>query len=196
MSAWGKKGVPGTALGMAFGDYGPFTPKIGSLSAAVAEISVNAKTGVIRVHNYWVAVDPGLVINPDSVRMQVESSVVWSLSCCLKERITMVKGVVQQSNFHEYQIMRMAEVPPIHVDDPRQRRAADHGRRARCSGLRAGGRERIFCPDRQTAAPHAVHAAASAGGAKGTGKSLVRQRRNSGSGSQFVFTYVKTELRP
>ena len=115
MSAWGKKGVPGTALGMAFGDYGPFTPKIGSLSAAVAEISVNAKTGAIRVHNYWVAVDPGLVINPDSVRMQVESSVVWSLSCCLKERITMVKGVVQQSNFHEYQILRMAEVPPIHV---------------------------------------------------------------------------------
>ena len=116
MSAWGKKGVAGTALGIAFGDYGPFTPKIGSLSAAVAEISVNEKSGVIRVHNYWVAVDPGLVINPQSVRMQVESAVVWGLSCCLKERVTMVKGVVQQSNFHEYQILRMAEVPGIHVE--------------------------------------------------------------------------------
>jgi len=115
MSAWGKKGAPGTALGLAFGDYGPFTPKIGSLSASVAEISLNERSGVIRVHNYWAAVDAGLTINPDAVTAQVESGVVWGLSGALKERVTMVKGVVQQSNFHEYQIMRMSEVPAIHV---------------------------------------------------------------------------------
>ena len=116
MSAWGKKGAPGTALGLAFGDYGPFTPKLGSMSASVAEISVNKGTGVIRVHNFWVVVDPGLAINPDAIKAQVESAVVWGLSCALKERVTMAKGAVQQSNFHEYQILRMSEVPAIHVE--------------------------------------------------------------------------------
>ncbi|HYN11009.1 MAG TPA: molybdopterin cofactor-binding domain-containing protein, partial [Burkholderiales bacterium] len=112
----GKKRPAGTALGVAFGDYGPFTPKIGSLSASVAEISVNERNGVIRVHNYWVAADAGLAINPEAIKAQIESAVVWGLSGALKERVTMVNGVVQQSNFHEYQILRMAEVPEIHVE--------------------------------------------------------------------------------
>ena len=116
MSAWGKKGAPGTALGLAFGDYGPFTPKLGSMSASVAEISVNKGTGAIRVHNFWVVVDAGLAINPDAIKAQVESAVVWGLSCALKERVTMAKGVVQQSNFHDYQTLRMSEVPAIHVE--------------------------------------------------------------------------------
>jgi isoquinoline 1-oxidoreductase beta subunit len=115
MSGWGNKRA-GTALGVAFGDYGPFTPKIGSLSASVAEISLDERTGVIRVHNYWVAADAGLAINPEAIKAQVESAVVWGLSGALKERITMLNGVVQQSNFHEYQILRMAEVPAIHVE--------------------------------------------------------------------------------
>jgi isoquinoline 1-oxidoreductase subunit beta len=115
MSGWGRKRA-GTALGVAFGDYGPFTPKIGSLSASVAEISVNERTGVIRVHNYWVAADAGLAINPEAFKAQVESAVVWGLSGALKERVTMVNGVVQQSNFHQYQILRMSEVPAIHAE--------------------------------------------------------------------------------
>ena len=69
-----------------------------------------AKNGAIRVHNYWAAADAGLAVNPAAFSAQVESAVVWGLSCCLKERVTMAKGQVQQSNFHEYQIMRMAEV--------------------------------------------------------------------------------------
>jgi len=116
MSGWGKKRSAGTALGVAFGDYGPFTPKIGSLSASVAEISLNERTGVIRVHNYWVAADAGLAINPEAIKAQIESAVVWGLSGALKERVTMVNGVVQQSNFHEYPILRMAEVPVIQVE--------------------------------------------------------------------------------
>ena len=116
MSAWGKKGAPGTALGLAFGDYGVFTPKVGSMIAAVAEISLNERTGVIRVLNYWAAADAGLAVNPAAFKAQVESAVVWGLSCCLKERVTMVKGVVQQSNYHEYPILRVSETPAIHVD--------------------------------------------------------------------------------
>jgi isoquinoline 1-oxidoreductase subunit beta len=115
MSGWGKKRSGNTALGLAFAEYGAFAPKFGSLIASVAEVSV-AKNGVIRVHNYWAAADAGLAINPAAFSAQVESAIVWGLSCCLKERVTMANGVVQQSNFHEYQIMRMAEVPQIQVE--------------------------------------------------------------------------------
>ena len=74
------------------------------------------KTGRIRVHNYWAAADAGLAINPTAFAAQVESAIVWGLSCALKERVTMVNGVVQQSNFHQYEMLRMAEVPEIKVE--------------------------------------------------------------------------------
>ncbi|MFM9971896.1 MAG: molybdopterin cofactor-binding domain-containing protein, partial [Burkholderiales bacterium] len=114
MSKWGSK-REGTALGMAFGEYGP-NIKIASMIAAVAEVSVDRKTGVIRVHNYWAAVDVGLALNPDGVAAQIEGATVWGLSSCLKERVTMVKGVVQQTNFNDYEILRMAETPNIQVE--------------------------------------------------------------------------------
>jgi isoquinoline 1-oxidoreductase subunit beta len=116
MSGWGGKRASGTALGLAFAEYGLFAPKLGSLSAAVAEISVSEKTGVIRVHNYWVAADAGLVVNPVGFAAQIEGAVVHGLSAALKEVVTVKKGVVQQSNFHEYPILRMAEVPAIKVE--------------------------------------------------------------------------------
>ncbi len=116
MSGWGKPRPSGTALGLAFAEYGIFAPKIGSLVAAVAEISVDRQTGRIRVHNYWVAADAGLAVNPGAFAAQVESAVVWGLSAALKERVTMVNGVVQQSNFKDYEILRMAEVPNIQVE--------------------------------------------------------------------------------
>jgi isoquinoline 1-oxidoreductase beta subunit len=46
----------------------------------------------------------------------MESAIVWGLSCALKERVTMVNGVVQQSNFHQYELLRMAGVPEIKVE--------------------------------------------------------------------------------
>jgi isoquinoline 1-oxidoreductase beta subunit len=116
MSGWGRKRPSGTALGLAFAEYGLFAPKLGSLTAAVAEISVDRKSGVIRVHNYWVAADAGLVINPAGFTAQIEGAVVHGLSAALKEVVTVKNGAVQQSNFHEYSILRMAEVPAIHVE--------------------------------------------------------------------------------
>lgn len=116
MSGWGRKRSGGTALGIAFAEYGAFAPKFGSLIASVAEVSVDRRTGRIRVHNYWAAADATLAVNPGAFAAQVESAIVWGLSSALKERVTMVNGVVQQSNFHEYEVMRMAEVPAIHVE--------------------------------------------------------------------------------
>ncbi|OGA04129.1 MAG: hypothetical protein A3H35_09885 [Betaproteobacteria bacterium RIFCSPLOWO2_02_FULL_62_17] len=114
MSKWGTK-REGTALGMSFTEYGP-NIKIASMIASVAEVSVDRKTGKIRVHNYWSAVDVGLAINPDGIAAQIEGAIVWGLSCSLKERVSMVKGVVQQSNFHDYQVLRMSETPAIQVE--------------------------------------------------------------------------------
>ena len=116
MSGWGKQRPGGTALGIAFAEYGIFAPKVGSLTTAVAEISVDPATGRIRVHNYWAAADAGLAINPDAFRAQMESAIVWGLGQALKERVTIVNGAVQQSNFNEYEVLRMSEVPQIRVE--------------------------------------------------------------------------------
>ena len=116
MSGWGKPRPQGRALGIAFAEYALFAPKVASLAAAVAEISLDRKSGVIRVHNYWAAADAGVAVNPPALAAQVESAIVWGLSSALKERVTMVNGVVQQSNFHDYPILRMAEMPEIKVE--------------------------------------------------------------------------------
>jgi isoquinoline 1-oxidoreductase beta subunit len=116
MSGWGGKPPAGRARGIAFAEYGILAPKVGSLVGAVAEISLDQKTGRIRVHNYWAAADAGLAINPTAFSNQVESAIVWGLSCALKERVTMVNGVVQQSNFHQYELLRMSETPEIKVE--------------------------------------------------------------------------------
>jgi isoquinoline 1-oxidoreductase beta subunit len=116
MSGWGSKPPAGRARGIAFAEYGILAPKVGSLVGAVAEISVDQKSGRIRVHRYWAAADAGLAINPTAFAGQVESAIVWGLSSALKERVTMVNGVVQQSNFHQYELLRMSEVPEIKIE--------------------------------------------------------------------------------
>jgi isoquinoline 1-oxidoreductase subunit beta len=87
-----------------------------SIAAGVAEISVDRATGVLRVHRFWAAVDPGLIIQPRNLIAQVEGGIIWGLSGLLKERITIQAGEVQQSNFHDYQCLRMSEVPEIQVE--------------------------------------------------------------------------------
>lgn len=108
MSDFAKK-RPGHGMGIAFSDYH------GTLSAGVAEISLDAKTGKIKVHNYWIAVDPGVVIQPDNVHAQLESCVVFGLSAALIEEFAVKDGAVQATNFDSYPVMRMSDVPEIHT---------------------------------------------------------------------------------
>ena len=67
------------------------------------------------MHNAWVALDPGITVQPDSILAQTEGSIVWGLGYALSERITIKNGVVQQSNFNDYHVPRINEVPEIHV---------------------------------------------------------------------------------
>src|SRR5215471_141865 len=109
MSDFTRKRGDGRAVGLAFSDYH------GTFSAGVAEISVDRSTGKIKVHDYWVAVDPGLVIQPDHVHAQLESAVVYGLSAALLEELTVKDGAIQQSNFNDYPVLRMSDLPDIHT---------------------------------------------------------------------------------
>jgi isoquinoline 1-oxidoreductase beta subunit len=92
----------------------------GSHVAQVAEVSVHA--GQIRVHKVTCAVDCGIAVDPDAVRAQMESAVVFGLSAALKSAITVEDGKVSQSNFHDFPILRMSETPQVNtyfVNKPR-----------------------------------------------------------------------------
>ncbi len=110
MSDWTAKRPAGRALGLSV------TERSGSLGAGVVEISLDRRSGKIRVHKAWVAVDGGIIVQPEMARRNIESGIVYGLSSVLKERATIKDGAVEQSNFHDYEVLRMAEAPEeIHV---------------------------------------------------------------------------------
>lgn len=109
MAEWTRK-REGRALGIALAEYNA------SIAVGVAEISLDRASGRIRVHNYWVSVDAGLPLQPGNIAAQVEGGIVFGLSAALKERITVANGAPQQSNFHDYEVMRMADAPDIRVE--------------------------------------------------------------------------------
>lgn len=87
----------------------------GSYVAQVAEVSLNSD-GSPRVHKVYCVIDCGLVVNPDIVRAQMESGIIFGLTAALKGEITLEKGRVKQSNFHDYPLLRMNEMPEIIVE--------------------------------------------------------------------------------
>jgi isoquinoline 1-oxidoreductase beta subunit len=105
MSDWKAPRPQGRALGVSISE------RSGSLGAGVAEISLERASGKIRVHKTWLAVDGGLVVQPEMARANVESGILYGLSSVLHERVTMKDGVVQQSNFHDYHLLRMSDLP-------------------------------------------------------------------------------------
>jgi isoquinoline 1-oxidoreductase subunit beta len=87
----------------------------GTYMATIAQVTVDHKTGVIRVPEIWIAADVGVPISPRNLDAQLQSAVIHSLSNLLKERITFKNGEVQQSNFYDYQVLRMSEAPDVHT---------------------------------------------------------------------------------
>jgi isoquinoline 1-oxidoreductase beta subunit len=115
LADWGKKREGGRALGIAFGKLG--LPPIGfSMTGTVAEISVDRSSGNIKVHNLWCVADVGLPLQPRNVEAQIESALIYSLSAALKEEISIKNGQVEQSNFHDYEVMRQSDVPELMVE--------------------------------------------------------------------------------
>ena len=118
MAGWGKPREGGRVLGIAYSDFAPEAP-IDTPSrnhcAQVAEVSFNRDTGEVRVHNVWCAVDPGIAVQPKIIEAQIESAIIYGISHALFEQITIKGGEVQQSNFHDYRVLRQEEAPDIHV---------------------------------------------------------------------------------
>lgn len=86
----------------------------GSYMAQVAEVTVDT-SGVIRVDRVVCAVDCGMVVNPDTVQAQVDGSIQFGVTAALWGEITLAGGRVEQSNFHDYRLLRLAEAPRVDV---------------------------------------------------------------------------------
>jgi isoquinoline 1-oxidoreductase beta subunit len=85
----------------------------GSYVAQVAEVTCDANKGTLRVDRVVCAIDCGLAVNPLSVKAQMESAVNFGLAQTLKSAITVSGGKVEQSNFHDYEVLRLNDAPPI-----------------------------------------------------------------------------------
>jgi isoquinoline 1-oxidoreductase subunit beta len=86
----------------------------GTIVVHVAEVEVG-KDGTIKVRRYTTAADPGMAVNPDGFKAQMEGAVIFGLSAALYGEITIDKGAVVQRNFPEYDMVRLAECPAIDV---------------------------------------------------------------------------------
>jgi isoquinoline 1-oxidoreductase subunit beta len=109
MSEWQRKRSDGRGLGVCFRN------EDGTLVGMVAEVAVDRKTGAVKVHRVWAAIDPGLALQPDNVAAQIEGAIVYTLGAALSERVTMANGAVEQSNFYDYNVPRLSDVPDIEV---------------------------------------------------------------------------------
>jgi isoquinoline 1-oxidoreductase beta subunit len=106
-AGWGKPLPKGSARGVAVHE------SFGSRVAQVAEVTVEG--GRVRVTRVVCAVDCGLPVNPDGIRAQMESAIAYGLSAALHGAITLKDGRVEQSNFHDYPVLRLSEMPAVEV---------------------------------------------------------------------------------
>ncbi|OAO04312.1 xanthine dehydrogenase [Sphingomonadales bacterium EhC05] len=90
-----------------------FVPSFGSIIAQVAEVDMSGAKP--KVKKIYVAADAGFVVNPDGFIAQMESAIVYGLTATLYGEISIKNGAVQQSNFHDYQMLRINEMPEVEV---------------------------------------------------------------------------------
>lgn len=106
-AGWGSPLPKGRARGIAVHE------SFGSVCAQVAEVSL--EDGAPRVHRIVAAFDCGLVVNPLGVQAQVQSAIAFGLGAALFSEVTLEDGRVKQSNFHDYRVLRLSEMPAIEV---------------------------------------------------------------------------------
>jgi isoquinoline 1-oxidoreductase beta subunit len=107
-SGWGKPLPAGQGRGIAL------CTGFGSFIAQVVQVTVD-KEGTVKPTHVWCVVDCGIAVNPDTIRAQMESGIVFGLSGALYGEITLKDGRVEQTNFGDYRVLRINEVPKIDV---------------------------------------------------------------------------------
>jgi len=106
-AGWDQPLAGGRFRGMAVAE------SFGSFVAQVAEISLDDKR--VRVHRVVCAIDCGLYVNPDTIQAQMESGIAYGLTAALKGGISIREGRVEQSNFHDFPLLRLDEMPAVQV---------------------------------------------------------------------------------
>lgn len=107
-AGWGSQLPAGVFRGVAE------TEGYGSWTACVCEVSVNARNEV-KIHRVVIGIDPGYAVNPDNIVAQFQGSVVHGLTAIFWGENTIKEGRVEQSNFHDYRMMRLNEMPKVEV---------------------------------------------------------------------------------
>jgi isoquinoline 1-oxidoreductase subunit beta len=107
-SGWGTPLTTGRGRGIAM------VESFNTIVAHVIEASVG-DDGRPRAHKVWSSVDCGRVVNPDGATAQIMGGIIMALSSCVDESITLDKGAVLQSNFHDYPLLKLAEAPDVDV---------------------------------------------------------------------------------
>jgi isoquinoline 1-oxidoreductase subunit beta len=114
-AGWGaKKLPPNTGMGIAVSSAEERQSP--TWVAGIAEVTVDPKTGRYKINRLTIAMDPGTVINPLNAKAQIQGSALWGASQVMAERLTLKDGALEQSNFHDYTPIRLADVPPIDVE--------------------------------------------------------------------------------
>jgi isoquinoline 1-oxidoreductase beta subunit len=107
-SNWGQPLPPRVGRGVSV------QPSFGSFIATVVEAEVDEQ-GEVHLHRITTAVDTGIAVNPDTIRAQLEGGLIFGLTAALYGEVTIDKGRVQQSNFNDYRMLRIDQVPKIDV---------------------------------------------------------------------------------
>ncbi|MBM3361413.1 MAG: xanthine dehydrogenase family protein molybdopterin-binding subunit [Betaproteobacteria bacterium] len=105
-AGWGKPMPAGVFRGIAE------TEGYGSYTACVCEVSVNAR-GEVKIHRVVMGIDCGYAVNPDNIEAQLQGSAVHGLSAIFWGEMTVKEGRIEQSNFHDYRLMRLNEMPKV-----------------------------------------------------------------------------------
>ena len=106
-SNWRQKPAPGHFRGIAFAEA------FRTITAHVVELSVNGND--VKIHRVTCAFDCGIALDPDICKSSMEAAVAWGLTCAFKSEITFEKGGTRQSNFHDYPLLNISEMPPVEV---------------------------------------------------------------------------------
>jgi isoquinoline 1-oxidoreductase beta subunit len=84
--------------------------------AGIAEVTVDPSSGQYRINRLTIAMDMGIAVNPRNIEAQIQASALWGASQIMSERLTLKNGAFEQTNFHEYVTIRLAQVPKIDVE--------------------------------------------------------------------------------
>jgi nicotinate dehydrogenase subunit B len=108
-------GSSGSGKGISFVLYTNESGPSSAYMAYIAEVDVNEESGQVRVTKFTCAIDPGLVVNPDGVRNQVEGGVIQAMSWAMKEQVEFDRSIVTSHDWRTYPILTFKEVPEIEV---------------------------------------------------------------------------------